>query len=120
MILITRKLSKVACAHPYRTLTIRTAFSFKICGPSRTSTLTGRYPWGAGSYDMQIDNDATTVNFTLYPSLLRDAVSARAPGAAPRHRTLPTNNAPQGYKTAALGKWDVCVSRPERATKKAL
>ena len=62
-----------------------TYYTFKICGPSRTSTLTGRYPWGAGSYDMDTDNDATTTNFTLYPQLLRNA----------------------GYKTAALGKWDV-------------
>ena len=59
--------------------------TFKICGPSRTSTLTGRYPWGAGSYDMLRDNAATTTNFTLFPELLRNA----------------------GYKTAALGKWDV-------------
>jgi arylsulfatase A-like enzyme len=64
---------------------LSTYYTFKICGPSRTSTLTGRYPWGAGSYDMDTDNDATTTNFTLYPELMRNA----------------------GYKTAALGKWDV-------------
>ena len=65
-------------------ITLDSYHTFKICGPSRTSTLTGRYPWGAGSYDMLTDNDATTTNFTLFPELLHDA----------------------GYKTAALGKWE--------------
>lgn len=46
--------------------------------------LTGRFPWGAGFYDMSFDTDHTTANFTIWPEALRNA----------------------GYATAAVGKWD--------------
>lgn len=46
---------------------------------------TGRYPWAAGFYNMNQDTDHCTTNSTLLPQLLK----------------------PLGYRTHALGKWDV-------------
>lgn len=47
--------------------------------------LTGRYPFGAGFYDMSNDPDHCTVNYTALPEMLKSA----------------------GYRTHALGKWDM-------------
>ena len=57
--------------------------TFKICSPTRASIMTGRYPWGAGFYDMSQDENHCAANFTMLPQLMRGA----------------------GYATHAIGKW---------------
>eukprot|EP01043_Picozoa_sp_COSAG02_P049809 COSAG02_NODE_5042_length_4700_cov_4.582790_6_plen_165_part_00 len=62
-------------------------YTFKVCSPTRASLLTGRYPWGAGFYDMSNDGDHCTDQFRLVADLLKEA----------------------GYTTHALGKVRRCI-----------
>lgn len=40
-------------------------YSFKICSPTRSALHSGRYPWGAGFYDMSQDLNHCLQNYTL-------------------------------------------------------
>jgi arylsulfatase A-like enzyme len=59
-------------------------YTFKVCGPSRTSIMTGRCPWRTGYYDMIDDIDhCVDKGYKMLPALLKE----------------------QGYSTHAIGKW---------------
>jgi len=53
--------------------------------------MTGRYPWGAGFYDMSQDTNHCTRNSTLLPALLKTI----------------------GYATHAIGKYDIGFAQKE-------
>jgi len=67
-------------------------YTFKVCAPTRTSLMTGRYPYMTGYYDMDNDgNHCVASNMTMVPAHLKKL----------------------GYATHAIGKWDVGYIKKE-------
>lgn len=58
--------------------------TYKVCSPTRSSLMTGRYPWGIGYYDMK-GPEMVPLSFVMLPQLLHD----------------------MGWATHALGKWNL-------------
>lgn len=79
--------------------------TWPACTPSRGSILTGRYPQRNGLYDM-VRNDL--VNFGHVFSPEEYAVSPEMTlGLDPKEKTLGDLLKGAGYRTGAVGKWDM-------------
>jgi len=61
-------------------------YTFKVCSPTRTSIMSGRYAWRTGFYDMVNDAGHTlNSNYSMLPKLLINS----------------------GYSSHAIGKWNI-------------